>query len=294
MIRLAAAALGVALLLLWCHRLVAAVDSATAVAVWDQATLVDLLAPPLAQHLGLEPSREFGVVDGQEVILLTRDGSLFDLSQQHALPATAPLRIDSFTVSAGLLVTIRGDRVGWYEDGEVKERIRLPSSDMRIVAGPHERLYVYGPRGDGSIIYLLQAGGVTPLLEIPRGRLSALTVIGERVLFAIENVIYTAARGERVGLLFVATGGLPIRSLAADPVAGLLYFSAGETVYAMRAGTAISILRGLAGYLRYSRDALYVLDPDRRRLVKILGLEKLTIDTGRAPTVPSPPGAFKD
>jgi hypothetical protein len=56
----------------------------------------------------------------------------------------------------------------------------------------------------------------------------------------------------------------------------MVYFSAGESVYAMRAGVAITILRGMAGYLRYSGSVLAILDPVRKRLVKITGLEKLT------------------
>jgi hypothetical protein len=271
-----------------------ATEAPVVAAAWEDATLVHLLSPSLAESVGLKPLTEFEVVDGLQVILLTSDGNLFDLTRRLPLPAKTPLQVTSFAVSEGLLVAVRNGRLGWYEDGEIRERIELPSKGMRVVAGKKQRLYLYGPRERGSVVYLLEEGKVLPLLETPQGTISAFTAIGERVFFAIDNAIYTAARGDRPGLLFIATGEQSIRSLAADPVAGLLYFSTGDTVYAMRAGVAISVLRGLAGVLRYSGNALFVLDPDRKRLVKVLGLEKLTTVSGGATAPATPPGAFKE
>ncbi len=271
-----------------------AADEAPAVVVWQDATVVPVLTPSLAERLGLEPGPQFEVIDGRHIVVQTRDGNLFDLTGQQALPAHAPLRIESFAVSAGLLVTVRGDRLGWYDDGAIRERIRLPSPGMQVVAGPRQRLYAFGPQGQGSVVYLLDDARVIRLLELEHGRIAAFAAIGERVFFAVEHAIYTAAKGERPALLFVAKVEPPIRSLAADPVAGLLYFSAGETVYAMRAGVAISILRGLAGVLRYSRDGLFVMDPERRWLVKLTGLEKLTATRAGEPAPTPPPAAFKE
>lgn len=83
-------------------------------------------------------------------------------------------------------------------------------------------------------------------IDIPKGHISAFTSIGERIFFTIDNMIYTMAKGEKAGLLFIASAEKQIRSLAPDPISGVLCFSAGKTVYAVRAGVAISILKGLA------------------------------------------------
>jgi hypothetical protein len=67
-------------------------------------------------------------------------------------------------------------------------------------------------------------------------------------------------------------------------------------IYAMRAGMAISILRGLEGTLRYAGDALYVLDPWQRSLVKLQGLEKL-LELGAGADqsgADAPPAQFKE
>lgn len=260
--------------------------------VWEPATLVHLLTPALADSLRVELTPHFDVLDGGEVILLAQSGNLFNLSRRQYM-AKAPLGVTTFALSAGVLVTIRDRQLGWYQDGAIQDRIELPLAGLQVVAGPRARLYFYGSHGDGSVVYLLEDGKVLPLLEVEKGVISALAAIGERVFFALDNAIYTVAKGERAGLVFVAAGEKTIRSLAADPNAGVLYFSAGETVFSMRAGVAVSILRGLAGFLRHSKEALYVLDPERRRLVRVLGLEKLTAEAATT-RPPAAPGAFKE
>ncbi len=183
--------------------------------------------------------------------------------------------------------------LGWYEDGVVRERIKLPQTGMKVAAGPKQRIYVYGDRGAGSIIYLLEDGQEIPLIEVSRGRISAFTAIGERIFYAVGNAIYTVAKGERPGLVFVAEGESLIHSLAIDPKIGVIYFSAGNAVYAMRAGMALSVLKGMECYLRCSDNALYALDPKAGRLVKITGLEKLIFEEkGGSPSGPA--GGFKE
>lgn len=264
--------------------------------LWQGAILTHILTPSIADNLKLDKlTSNFEVTEGEHVILLSSEGDLFDLKTGTHLTAKKPLRVSSFTHSAGLLVVIRNDRLGWYEDGEVKERFIIPSKGMKLAAGRGERIYLYGSRGDGSIVYLLEDNKVILLLEIPRGIITAFTSIGERVFFAVDNVIYTMAKGEQPGIVFIAAGEKRIHSLAADPIAGMLYFSAGEAIYAMRAGIAITILRGLNGTLRYSKNALFVLDPERKRMVKIQGLEGLTVQIGEQSEAPAPaPGAFKE
>jgi len=253
--------------------------------LWEEATLVHLLTPALADSLHINLTSQYDVRGSQQVFLLTSNGNLFDLSRRRLMLTEVAPDMTSFTISERLLVTVSGGLLGWYEDGKIRQRIRLPMARMQVVAGSGQRLYLYGHQKDRSRVFLLEDDKVLPLIETSRGTISALTVIGERVFFAINNEIYTVSRGERPGLVFLATGETAIRSLAADPRAGLLYFSAGETIYAMRAGVAVSVMKGLKGYLRYSKDGLFVLDPARKRLVKVVGLEKLTINPG-ADTTP--------
>jgi hypothetical protein len=263
--------------------------------LWQGASMSYLLTEQTAGSFSLgELSPQFEVADGRQVLLLNRAGNLFDLaSEKFLLPDRSP-GITSLADSNGLLVVIREGRLGWYEPGgKIREKFVLPLKDMKIMAGKGERLYLYGAHDKGSRVYLLEEGKVLLLLEIPRGRITALTAIGERLFLAVENVIYTLIRGERPGVLFVAAGEREIRSLAPDPLAGLLYFSAGESVYAMRAGVAVTVMRGLKGFLRYSGKSLFVLDPERKWLVRIQGLEKLTLDQGQ--TIRPPGGGdFKE
>ncbi len=255
--------------------------------------MTPLLAPSTADAFGLEVlAPEFELVEGgRALLMLTGDGNLFDLQQGAYLEGKPPLGIESFTYSDGMLVVIRNNHLGWYANGEIVERIALPSPGMKVVAGQGDHLYLYGPNEAGSMVYLLEGNGIVPLLEIPDGRISAFTAIGERIFFSIDNAIYSATKGEQAGIVFVAPGVEQIQSLAADTVSGLLYFSAPNSVYATRAGFAFTILRGLEGTLQYSNNALYVLDPKQRRLLKILGLEQIVL--GESSSAISP-GDFKE
>jgi hypothetical protein len=261
--------------------------------LWRDADLTHLLTPSEAARLPMGLTPQFEIADDRSVILLTRDGGLFDLRKRVPLPSQAPLRIDAFTISAGLIVAVRGDVLGWYESGKVQDRLRLPGKGLRVASGPGQRLYLWGPRpSGGSTVRLLESGRASTLIEVPKGRISALTAIGERLFYAVDSAIYTVAKGERAGLLFVASGEGTIRSLAADPYAGMLYFSSGREVYAMRAGTAVSILRGVEGYLRCSGKALYALDPKAGRMIRVTGLERLT--GGGAAEMRDASGGFKE
>jgi hypothetical protein len=244
---------------------------------------------------GLEPGGQFAVLGDGRVIVLTRGGDFFDLDAGEPLPAQAPLRVDAFTADGPLLITVREDRLGWYEQGVIQESLRLPQAGLGIVAGPRQRLYLFGPRGQGSAIHLLEDGQAALLVDLPQGAISALTVFGERLIFAVGGEIYTVAKGERPALLFLAAGQPRILSLAADPWSGMLYFATADAVYAMRAGVAVSILKGLGGVLRHAGGALYVLDQKRKTLVKLQGLEKLVGLTGKTASGGGPaPSQFKE
>jgi hypothetical protein len=268
--------------------------SAFQVFVWKEAALTHLLTPDRTKVLRIKLAPHFEIIDGTSPVLLTGEGNLYDLQKNTYYPHTKPLSITSFTMNSGLCVVIRKDMLGWYEDSEIKERIRLPQAGMKIVSGQKQRIYVYGDKGTGSIIYLLEAGKEIPIIEIPKGSIAAIAAIGERIFYAVDNSIYTVARNEKPGLFFVASGEKQVRSLAVDTQTGLVYFSSGTAVYAARAGSAISIVKGIEGYLRYSGKALYILDPKAGRLVKITGLEKLTIAGERGGLPGGSSGGFKE
>ena len=282
-----------ALLLAAACPLAAATDPAE-LWLWQGAMLRSLVSPAAISALNVRLAGHFEVLEKGRVVALTSGGELVDLTARRLLPAKTPLGITSFTADKQLLIVVRGRRLGWYDGSAILENIQLPQDSLTIVAGPKKRLYLYGPQGPGSVVYMLEQGRAGKLFEVPDGRISTLTVIGERVFFAVGNSIYTVAEGQRPAIVFVAAGQSEIRSIAPDPRTGLLYFSAGNMVYAMRAGIAISILRGLEGTLRYAGDALYVLDPWQGSLVKLQGLERLLhLGTGPKGTE-APPGQFKE
>lgn len=275
---------------------VAAETSPAELWLWKGAILTPLLARADLASLDARLADQFEVLDNGRIVALTSAGELMDLTSRRALPGKTPLALTSFTADKALLIAVRGRRLGWYDGAAIVEKIQLPQDGLTVVAGPKKRLYLYGSQGAGSAVYLLEQGRAGKLFEVPDGRISTLTVIGERLFFAVGNTIYTAAEGQRPAVVFIAAAQSEIRSIAADPRTGLLYFSAGSTVYAMRAGMAISILRGLEGTLRYAGDALYVLDPPQGSLVKLQGLDRLLeLGAGTGQSAPdATPAQFKE
>jgi len=283
--------------LLLCCASTAAAASPAELWVWRGARLTPLVAAADVAALKVRLGAEFELPARGRAVALTSAGELVDLTARRLLPAVSPLGITSFTSDGHLLIVLRGRRLGWYDGGRVVEKLQLPQDGLRVVAGAKQRLYLYGPQGAGSVVYLLEQGRVGKLLEVPDGRIATLAAIGERLFFAVGNSIYTAAEGQRPAIVFVASGGEAIRSIAPDPRSGLLYFSAGHTVYAVRAGMGISVLRGLEGVLRCTGDGLYVLDPWQGSLVRLTGLEKLLeIGAGgeQPPAAGGPPASFKE
>ena len=265
------------------------------VEVWAQARVTRILSPEMDRtpRVALQP--QFEVLPGNRIVGLSAAGDLYDLRARKPLPAKAPARLSAFTADRGLLITIRDRQLGWYEDGEVVDRVELPQAGLQIVAGAKRRLFLYGQRGAGSVIYLLHEGRAGLMVEVPEGRISSLAAIGERLFFAVGNTIYTVASRQPPSVLFIAAGQPQVRSLAADPVSGFLYLSCGRAVYALRAGVAVSILRGLEGILRYSGNALFVLDAERASLIGLQGLEKLATAGGAQAAADAPAaGEFKE
>ena len=274
----------------------AADSPATDLWLWRGATVQSLATPAALAPLNVRLTEQFEVVRGDQVVALTSTGDLVDLTARRRLPNKTPLALTAFTADQQVVVGVRGRRLGWYDGEALVEKIQLPQDGLMVVAGAKKRLYLYGAQGSSSVVYLLEQGRAGKLFEVPDGRISTLTVIGERVFFSVGHSIYTAAEGQRPAVVFVAATPADIRSIAADPRTGLLYFAAGDTVYAMRAGMAISVLRGLEGILRYAGGALYVLDPWKGTLVTLRGLEKL-LEVGTAsepPGADAPPAQFKD
>ena len=245
-------------------------------ALWEGATAERVFGPAQGEAQSLGAPREFEVLDASQALLLAQDGRLYDLGRKPpALIGEAP-KLGSIAVLRGGLIAVQGERLGYFEDARFVPRLSLPESGLRVVAGADDEIYLYGPSGGGSAIYHLKDWKIWPILRLPARDIDALATVGERIFFSAGGSIYTFTKGESASLLFVAPGEKSIDSLAADPRAGLLYFSAGERVYAMRAGVAFSVLAGVRGILRWSHNALFVLDRSRLQLIKVSGLEQIT------------------
>jgi hypothetical protein len=64
-----------------------------------------------------------------------------------------------------------------------------------------------------------------------------------------------------------------IKSIAVDTSSNRIYFSTDSTVYALKDSRAVIITDQFGGVLRYYNDGLIVFNPEKRFLIRIVGLE---------------------
>ena len=211
-------------------------------------------------------------------ILLQSWDNIFDLAGKNALlkQENSGLEYFSFT-KQGALLTISHQMLGYYKDGELVERVKLPTAGMKLASAGEDLLYLYGGNiSPNTNIYIYcKGGGYKKFLEAPEKVLS-LTTAGDKIFFSIRNDIYTAKLGEKLSLICLMPGP-SVQSLAYDPASGILYFSAGEAVYSLKQGKAYLVSEHLGEDLRFYQGSLYVLSPKYGTLFRLAGLETRNI-----------------
>lgn len=228
-----------------------------------------LLSPEIVKTHQLSLSGCFDLSPEGAILLQSRD-NIFDLAGKNTLLKQENSGLEYFSFSKqGALLTISHQMLGYYKDGELLERVKLPTAGMRLAPAGEDLLYLYG--GDispNTNIYIYgKGGGHKKFLQAPEKVLS-LTTAGDKIFFSIRNAIYTAKLGEKLSLICLMPGP-GIQSLAYDPASQVLYFSAGEAVYRLKQGEVYLLCEHLGQELRFSQGSLYVLSPKYGTLFRL-------------------------
>lgn len=231
-----------------------------------------LLSPEIVKTHQLSLSGCFDLSPDGAILLQSWD-NIFDLAGKNTLlkQENSGLEYFSFT-KQGALLTISHQMLGYYKDGKLVERVKLPTTGMKLAPGGEDLLYLYGGNiSPNTNIYIYgKGGGYKKFLEAPEKVLS-LTTAGDKIFFSICNAIYTAKLGEKLSLICLMPGPV-IQSLAYDPASQVLYFSAGEAVYSLKQGKAYLLSEHLGEDLRFYQGSLYVLSPKYGTLFRLTGL----------------------
>lgn len=224
------------------------------------------------------------------LILLSNREQFFLLGWGGIVPFAKKVtgNIGSFAyTSDSLLMTIRNDELCVFEgNGNLTGLYTLPSQEMGISRGKHV-MYIFDRTGslpEKGVYALAQGGMYSRLFSVP-DPVYSLVEIDDRILFTNRNTVFEYVPGKKE---MKAVASLPedktIRSLTADPETGWIYFSTDNMIFSFRGKDQRVITDQIGGKLLYY-NGLIVLNPERKLLVRITGLDSKIESATQVPAV---------
>lgn len=248
-----------------------------------QISVQRYLTPATFDELGSSPIDDYDI-DAHGRVVLANNDVLYVLEPGaggvQPLPLARVSGLRGVAVDGGAALLILTDStVSEYYDGSVHTLLDLPvnGSISHIAAAVDEqKLFGYGsdsPDDNNShhIVEIDPDGTVRSLVETDSA-VTAVTEVKGTLYFATSSEIYSWHDGN-LRLVIRLPESLTVESIAAGD--SILYFATSDEVYALKGLTAISIARNLGGILRSYNGFLYVMDPQRKVLVRLEGMQDL-------------------
>jgi hypothetical protein len=213
------------------------------------------------------PARTEIIAAPSQVWLLAR-GNIWRIGAAQGALAT-PLKIDSFARSdMGTFAAVVGDKLGVIAKGMFWPAIDLPESGMRLTGGPGDTLYIYGTHSPARIIRF--DGEKAAVLATTAEAITAVTHLGETVVFATGEGVFVVRPGQPPGLLFPLAGHTPLISLAANVDTAEIFASTEDAIYQIDEGRMTQVAQGLGGSLAIVERDVLVADVRRQGIFRLL------------------------
>ena len=178
------------------------------------------------------------------------------------------VEVDSFARSdAGTFAALVGDKLGLVSKGMFLPAIDVPEPGMRLVGGPVDSLYIYGTRSPARIIrFDGEKAAVLATVAVP---VTALTHLGETVIFATAEGVFALHPGQPPGLLFPLAGHAPLISLAVNANTAELFGATEDAIYQIDEGRMTQIAQGLGGMLALVDKDILIADVRRQGVFRL-------------------------
>lgn len=226
---------------------------------------------PAALTAGMPWPQRTELSAGAGEMWLLGEGNLWRLGARSGV-FFMPLKVTSFVRSdGGAIAALVDGKLGLVSGRMFLPAIAAPDADMRLAAGAGDSVYLYGA-GTPARILRFDGERVSVLATIP-DPVTALTHLGDTVIFSTRQGIFTLRPGEAPGLLFPLSGHTPLLSLVARPDTAELFASSEDAVYQIDEGRMTQIAQGLGGALAIFGADILVADP-RRQGVFTLGRQR--------------------
>jgi hypothetical protein len=185
--------------------------------------------------------------------------------------------ISSFAYTPDGFLMIAHNKELCYIDslGKLTHLYELPGIDMGITAGKNV-IYVYDRDKEQKkhALYILAKGHkYIKLFEISTPITSVLEM-NETLLFATENKLFSVnPKSKDIKALAALPKDKKIISLGVDTLNSRIYFSTDSVVCTLKDSSVVIITNEFGGVLRFFNDGLIVFNPEKKFLVRILGIE---------------------
>jgi hypothetical protein len=207
------------------------------------------------------------------VLVLTRD-NIHDAGSGDLLFGE-PLKNPGWLAFAGGKLQFLANGGLFVVDGGKPRKLLDVPLKSRVFVPDGERTYISGITETGrSVLFLYKEGmGHKALLELD-APIDAMALARGKLFFSVGPRIYVLGEGGPAKLFAHLPGFSHIPSIAVDDRHGLLYFSDGENLYAVRGGDFVVVRRGVGGMLRCREGDLYVLSWREHTLFRMSGLSE--------------------
>ena len=194
-------------------------------------------------------------------------GNLWRLGQKAGLFFT-PTAIRAFAQSdAGTLTASVEGKLGLIKGHLFQPALREPEPDMQMAGGPADTLILYSAHLPARI-YGFDGKNIATLATLNQP-ITALTHLGDNVIFATRDGIYSLRAGEPPGLLFPLAGHAPMTALDANPKTAELFAATNQAVYQLDEGRLTEIAQGIGGALAVIGTSILVADIQRKTVYVI-------------------------
>lgn len=219
-------------------------------------------------------------VDPSGAVLVLTGDNIYDAGSGEFLFGE-PLKNPAWISLAGGKLRFLADGALFVVKGRTPRKLLEVPLKSPVAVSDGERTFISGITSAGrSVLFLFKEGvGHKALLELD-APIDAMAIRRGELLFTVGPRIYALKEGGKARLLAYLPGFSFIPSIAVDERDGVLYFSDGESIYAMRGGDFIVVRRGLGGMLRFREGSLYVLSRRARALFRVSGLSEALSSAG--------------
>ncbi|HZL97401.1 MAG TPA: FecR family protein [Terriglobales bacterium] len=215
----------------------------------------------------------FDVDPAGAVLVLTRD-NIYDAGGENLLFGESLKDPGWLAFAGGKLQFLANGALFVVDGGKPRKLLDVPLSS-RVFVPDGEQTYIGGITETGrAVLFLYKEGmGHKALLELD-APIDAMALARGKLFFTVGPRIYVLGEGGPAKLFAHLPGFPRIPSIAVDDKNGLLYFSDGENLYAVRGGGFVVVRRGVGGMLRCREGDLYVLSWRDHALFRMSGLSE--------------------